>query len=73
MQKKSIKKIILCIEQSKGQREKVLDEKYHLGYLIQLLKCKHFYHNTGKAPGIAEPLDPRVAGFIKKLIRSGCL
>ena len=50
-----------------------MDEKYQLDYLIQLLKGKHFYHNTGKAAGIAEPLDLRVTDFIKKLIRSGCL
>ena len=50
----------------------MLDEEYNLIYLIQLPKGKHCYHNTGKAAGIAEPLDPRVTDFIKKLICSGC-
>ena len=69
---KSVKKYLSSLEQSKGQREKVLDEEYHLSYHIQLPKGKHCYHNTGKAAGIAEPLDPRVTDFIKKLICSGC-
>ena len=56
----------------KSQREKVLDEEYHLSYLIQFPKGKHCYHNTGKMAGIAEPLDPRVTDFIKTLIPSGC-
>ena len=69
---KSVKAFLSSLEQSKDQREKVLDEEYNLNYLIQLLKGKHCYHNTGKAVGISEPLDPRVTDFIKKLIRSGC-
>ena len=68
----SVKKFLSSLEQSKSQREKVLDEEYHLSYLIQLPKGKHCYHNTGKAAGIAEPLDPRVTDFVKKLIRGGC-
>ena len=55
-----------------GQRENVLDEEYHLSYLIQLPKGKHCYHNTGKATAIAKLLDLRVNDFIQKLIRSGC-
>ena len=54
---KSVKRFLSSLEQSKGQREKVLDEKYNLSYLIQLPKGKHCYPNTGKAAGIAEPLD----------------
>ena len=69
---KSVKKFLSVLEQSKGQREKVLDEEYSLSYHIQLPKDKHCYHNTGKAAGIAEPLDLRVTDFIKILIRSGC-
>ena len=69
---KSIKKFLYSLEQSKGQRKKVLDEENHLSYLIQLSKDKHCYHDIGKAAGIAELLDPRVTDFIKKLIRSGC-
>ena len=69
---KSVKKFLSSLEQSRDQREKVLDEEYNLSYLIQLPKGKHCYHNTGKAAGIAEPFDPRVTDFIQKLIRSGC-
>ena len=60
-----MKKFLTSSEQSKDQREKVLDEEYNLSYLIQLPKGKHCYHNTGKAAGIAELLDPRVIDFIK--------
>ena len=49
-----------------------MGEEYHLSYLVQLLKGKKSYHNTGKAAGIAEPLDPSVTDVFKKLIRSGC-
>ena len=69
---KSVKKILPSLEQSKGKKEKVLDEEYHLSWLIQLPKGKHCCHNTGKAAGIAEPLDARVTDIIKKIIRSGC-
>ena len=62
---KSVKKFLTSSEQSKDQREKVLDEEYNLSYLIQLPKGKHCYHNTGKAAGIAELLDPRVIDFVK--------
>ena len=62
---KSVKTFLSSLEQSKDQREKVLDEEYNLSYLIQLPKGKHCYHNTGKAPGIAGLLDPRVIDFIK--------
>ena len=63
---KPVKKFLSSLEQSKNQREKVLDEEYHLSYLIQLPKGKHCYHNTGKAAGIAELLDPRVTNFVKE-------
>ena len=69
---KSVKKILSSLEQSKGQKEKVLDEDYHLSYLIQLPKGKCCYHNKGKAAEIAEPLDSGVTDFVKKLICSGC-
>ena len=69
---KSVKKILSSLEQPKGQREKVLDEEYHLSCLIQFPKSKHCYNNTGKAAMIAESLDARATDFIEKLIRSGC-
>ena len=69
---KSVKTFLSSLELSKDQREKVLDEEYNLSYLIQLPEGKHCFHNTGKAAGISEQLDPRVTDFIKKLIRSGC-
>ena len=62
---KSVKTFLTSFEQSKDQREKVLDEECNLSYPIQLPKGKHCYHNTGKAAGIAEPLNPRVTDFIK--------
>ena len=55
---KFVKKIISSLEQSKDQRKKVLHEEYNSSHLIQLLKDKHCYRNTGKAAGIAEPLYP---------------
>ena len=68
---KSLKNFLPSLEQLQGQREKVPDEEYKWSYHIQLPKGKHCYHNTGKAAGIAKPLDSRVADFIKKLISSG--
>ena len=68
---KSLKNFLPSLEQLQGQREKVPDEEYNWSYHIQLPKGKHCYHNTGKAAGIAKPLDSRVADFIKKLISSG--
>ena len=62
---KSVKKILSSLEQSKGQKEKVLDEDYHLSYLIQLPKGKCCYRSKGKAAEIAELLDPGVTDFVK--------
>ena len=35
------------------------------------LSDNHRYHNTGEAAGLIEPLDERVAEFLKRLIRQG--
>ena len=38
---------------------------------ITFISDNHRYHNTGVAPGLIEPLDKRVAEFLKRLIREG--
>ena len=38
---------------------------------ITFISGKHRYHNTGEAAGLIEPLDERVAEFLKRLIRQG--
>ena len=69
---KSVKEFLSSLEQSKGKKEKVLDEEYHLSQLIQLPKGKHCYHNTVKIAGMVELLDASVTDIVKKMIRSGC-
>ena len=36
---------------------------------ITFISDNHSYHNTGEAAGLTEPLDERVAEFLKRLIR----
>ena len=38
---------------------------------ITFISDNHRYHNTGEAAGLIEPLDERVAEFLKRLIRQG--
>ena len=38
---------------------------------ITFISDNHRYHNTGVAAGLIEPLDERVAEFLKRLIWQG--
>lgn len=65
---KCLKEVIYQLDDSKP----IDSNLANLEFIVRFPIHGHKYHNTGKAAGIIEPLDPLVSDHLKKLIRGGC-